>query len=44
MDAATTISIEEYLASDYEPDVDFVDGALEDRNAGELRVAVAKLF
>lgn len=29
------ISLEEYLATDYEPDCDFVDGALEERNLGE---------
>ncbi len=29
------ISIEEYLTSIYEPDCDFVDGKLEERNAGE---------
>ena len=36
MGATTTISIEEYLASSYEPDMDFVDGVLEDRNVGEF--------
>ena len=35
MGATTTVSIEEYLASSYEPDMDFVDGVLEDRNVGE---------
>lgn len=30
------VSVEEYLRSSYEPDVDFVDGVLEDRNLGEL--------
>jgi len=29
------ITIEEYLTSTYEPECDFVDGALEERNAGE---------
>jgi len=29
------ISIEEYLSSDYEPDVDYVDGRIEERNMGE---------
>lgn len=32
---ASAISIEEYLAANYEPDMDFVDGVLEDRNVGE---------
>jgi Uma2 family endonuclease len=31
----TLVSIEEYLTSVYDPDVDFVDGELEDRYAGE---------
>ena len=29
------VSLEEYLATDYEPDCDFVDGYLEERNVGE---------
>ena len=29
------ISIEEYLASSYEPDLEFVDGVLEEKNRGE---------
>jgi Uma2 family endonuclease len=33
------ISIEEYLGSDYEPDVDYVDGRIEERNAGETDYA-----
>ena len=34
---ATTaqISLETYLTTSYEPDVDYVDGVLEDRNVGE---------
>jgi Uma2 family endonuclease len=34
---ATThlISIDEYLSSDYEPDVDYVDGRIEERHLGE---------
>jgi Uma2 family endonuclease len=31
----TLVSVEEYLATDYEPDCDYVDGALEERNVGE---------
>jgi Uma2 family endonuclease len=31
----TLISVEEYLASNYEPDCDFVDGHIEERNLGE---------
>lgn len=30
------VSIEEYLHSVYEPDMDYVDGVLEDRNLGEM--------
>ena len=30
------VSIEEYLHTVYEPDVDYVDGVLEDRNVGEF--------
>src|SRR5580658_2501623 len=29
------ISVEEYLASSYEPDCDYVDGHIEERNLGE---------
>ena len=35
MATAATILIEEYLSAVYEPDVDYVDGELEDRNVGE---------
>jgi Uma2 family endonuclease len=33
--AATAVSIEEYLSTAYEPDMDYVDGELEERNLGE---------
>jgi hypothetical protein len=33
--ATTAVSIEEYLSTAYEPDMDYVDGELEDRNVGE---------
>ncbi len=32
---SSLISIEEYLASSYEPDLEFVDGVLEEKNMGE---------
>jgi Uma2 family endonuclease len=32
--ATTAISIEEYLSTAYEPDMDYVDGELEERNEG----------
>jgi Uma2 family endonuclease len=33
--ATTQVSLEEYLRTDYEPDCDYVDGELEERNVGE---------
>ena len=35
MDATTLVSVEEYLSSVYEPECDYVDGKIEDRNVGE---------
>jgi Uma2 family endonuclease len=35
MGTATQVSLETYLTTSYEPDVDYVDGVLEDRNEGE---------
>lgn len=35
MPAATTISVEQYLATTYRPDRDYIDGELRERNAGE---------
>jgi Uma2 family endonuclease len=35
MPRATLVSIEEYLSSSYEPDCDYVDGVIEERNWGE---------
>jgi Uma2 family endonuclease len=35
--ATTAISIEEYLSTTYEPDMDYVDGELEERNVGEYQ-------
>src|ERR1700730_17208603 len=32
---STFVSLKEYLHTDYEPDCDYVDGVLVDRNAGE---------
>ena len=33
---APVVSVEEYLATDYEPDCEYVDGVLEERNVGEF--------
>lgn len=33
----TSISVDEYLQSDYEPDCDYVDGDLVERNVGEKK-------
>jgi Uma2 family endonuclease len=35
MTTSTRVSVEEYLSTDYSPDVDYVDGELVDRNVGE---------
>ena len=45
----TRISVEEYLRSVYRPDLDYVDGELEDRNVGEyshasLQAAILRYF
>jgi len=37
MSAAVQISLGEYLSNTYEPDCDYVDGVLEDRNVGKTR-------
>src|SRR5664280_2929900 len=49
MDATTLGSVEEYLSSVYDPDLDYVDGELEDRNVGEkdhakLQLKVVRLL
>jgi Uma2 family endonuclease len=36
MATATTIPVEQYLSTSYEPDAEFVDGVVEERNLGEL--------
>lgn len=36
MSSATLISVQEYIATTYRPDCDFVDGELRKRNLGEL--------
>ena len=46
---ASALTLEEYLSTSYEPDCDFVDGHLEERNLGEsshglLQVELASGF
>jgi hypothetical protein len=36
MSSATLVSVQEYMATSYRPDRDFVDGELQKRNLGEL--------
>jgi Uma2 family endonuclease len=38
------VSVEEYLSTVYEPDCEFVDGAIEERNVGELDHSFLQLF
>jgi Uma2 family endonuclease len=35
MATATLISVDEYLSHNYEPDCDFIDGVIEERNVGQ---------
>ena len=49
MPTGTLISVEEYLATSYRPDCDYVDGYIEERNLGEfdhssLQTAVSAYF
>ena len=39
MGTAVRVSLEEYLNTEYEPDCDYVDGVLEERNVGKRRHA-----
>ena len=36
MAAGTQLSVEEYLATTFRPDCDYVDGVVEERNVGEF--------
>jgi Uma2 family endonuclease len=42
MGASTLVSLEEYLSTSYDPDCDYVDGELEDRNVGKKSHAKAQ--
>jgi Uma2 family endonuclease len=42
--ATTQVSLEEYLRTDYEPDCDYVDGELEERNVGEQDHSIVQAF
>ncbi len=33
---STLLSLDEYLHTNYKPDVDFIDGLIQDRNLGEI--------
>ncbi len=37
MATIATVSVEEYLKSSYEPDAEYVDGVIEERNVGEQK-------
>jgi len=39
MSIATLVSLQEYLATDYRPDRDYVDGVLLERNVGQKIIA-----
>jgi hypothetical protein len=36
MSTKTLVSVEEYFATSYRPDCDYVDGVIEERNLGEM--------
>jgi hypothetical protein len=40
--SATAVSLSEYLQTDYRPDVDFIDGELEERNVGEWITRISR--
>jgi Uma2 family endonuclease len=42
--ATTQVSLNEYLTTDYEPDCDYVDGELEERNVGEKEHSILQAF
>ena len=42
--ATTQVSLDEYLRTDYEPDCDYVDGELEERNLGEQEHSITQAF
>ena len=42
--ATTQLSLDEYLGTDYEPDRDYVDGELEERNLGEKEHSITQAF
>jgi Uma2 family endonuclease len=44
MQAATLISVNEYLHTSYDPDCDYVDGVIEERNLGEYNHARLQLL
>ena len=43
MTPTALVSVDEYLNADYSPDCDYVDGVLEDRNAGQKDHSTAQM-
>jgi len=44
MQAASLVSLEEYLSTSYDPDCDYVDGAVLERNVGEIELPLTEVF
>ena len=42
MSAATLISVEEYLNTSYDPDMEYIDGVLVETNFGEWKHGMAQ--
>ncbi|HTD55774.1 MAG TPA: hypothetical protein VK670_10355 [Silvibacterium sp.] len=43
MATATHIPLEQYLSTEYQPDAEYVDGEVEERNAGEYEHNLVQL-
>jgi hypothetical protein len=39
MATTTKVPVEEYLSSSYRPDVEYIDGEIQERNVGEIEHA-----
>ena len=42
MSSATLVSVQEYLTASFDPDRDYVDGELQERNSGSGLIAIPK--